>query len=298
MLRLILVCAAIAVGGAALLMNARHGVSTHATAAQPAAAGPPVASESLDGTWEIVSVIEDGKLLPLETIQETLIKDARLHIRSQLASFTRPNGKTNTLAFVTNPNVSPRTIDIAGDLRVGSRGIYMRDGDVLMICLRGSESESRPTMMASLPGSDTFQMTLQRVQNPPPPPPAPPPPAAEVSPAANNAAPTQERIREMLPGTWGHQNDNEVMRLTVNPGGTFTRITTFKRGFRKLFNQEDRVSGNWRVRDSDVIFTPTASTVRNTIGQVSSFRVTSINESEVLYVDNQTGQRRIEWRLR
>ncbi len=257
-------------------------------AAQPQAQADP---ESLDGTWELVSVIEDGKVVPLDIIKQTMIKDARVIIKGAVVAVTRPNDRVQTLAFVTNSKGNPKTIDIAGAHSIGSRGIYMRDGDTLMICTRGSEGESRPAMMASLPNSDTFLMTFRRVEGPPaaelPPPPPPP------------ARPTNENnIQKMLIGTWGHQTDEEIVKVTLNADGTFSISTTYKKGIKKVFTRDDRASGKWRLNNGTVTMTQSASTQRGKVGQVYSYRITSISDSEILYVDNVTGQRRIVWKLR
>lgn len=261
-------------------------------ALQPAAApAVPVASDALDGTWELVSVIEDGKVIPLEIVKQTMIKDARVVVNGQLAAIVRPDGKIKTLAFVTNPKATPKTVDIAGDLRVGGKGIYMRDGDVMMICTRGTDAEPRPTVMASLPGSDTFLFTLRRVNTPTP-------ASIQHTPTPAPVIPAEDGLRKMLIGTWGHQTDDRIVKLTLNPDNSFSTLTTYKRGFRKLFDAEERTSGTWKVKDGDVILTATASTMGGTVGQVHSYRVTSITDAEVLYIDNQSGQRRIEWKMR
>lgn len=255
----------------------------------PAAAA---AADSLDGTWELVSVIEDGKLVPLEIVKQTMIKDARVIIKGPTAAVVRPDGKLRTLAFVTDPKASPKTLDVAGDLRVGGKGIYMRDGDVLMLCVRGSDAEARPTVMASLPGGDTFLMTFRRVDA------AAPPPAVEVKPPPRPAAPTEDAARKMLVGTWGHQTDEQVVKLTLNSDGTFGLLTTYKKGLKKVFDGEDRTSGTWRLKDGELTLSVAASTIKAKNGQVYSYRITSINESEVIYVETISGQRRIEWKLR
>jgi uncharacterized protein (TIGR03067 family) len=262
-----------------------------ATPQSPAASAVPVASDTLDGTWELVSVIEDGKVMSLEIVKQTMIRDARVIVNGQLAAVIRPDGKVRTFAFVTNPNATPRTVDIAGDLRVGGKGIYMRDGDVLMICTRGSDSAARPTVMASLPGTDMLLMTFRRMNAEPATPVRHTPPPVPVIPAVDDA-------RKMLIGTWGHQNDDQIVKGTLNPDGSYSVLTTYKKGFKKMFDAEDRTSGTWKLKDGEVIMTATASTMSGTVGQVHSYRITSITDSEVLYIDNQTGQRRIEWKLR
>ncbi|MBA4188653.1 MAG: hypothetical protein C0467_11700 [Planctomycetaceae bacterium] len=258
---------------------------------------PPVAAaqpaESLDGTWELVSVIEDGKALPLDIVKQTMIKDARIVIKGPTVALIRPDGKIRTLAFVTDSKASPKTVDVAGEMRVGGKGIYMRDGDVLMICTRGSDTETRPTVMASLSGSDTFLMTFRRVDAAPV-----QPPVAQYKPPAPVAFPAEDGIRKTLIGTWGHQTDEQIVKVTFNSDGTFGLLRTYKKGFKKVFDQEDRTSGTWRLKDGEVTLSVIASTNRENIGQVYSYRISSINDTEVIYIETISGQRRVEWKLR
>ncbi len=282
--------AAVVMAGAALYVAVP--TAPPATAAD---ATRPV--DSLDGTWELLAVIDNGTPVPIDFIRETMIRDARIIVNGQTVTIRRPEGQLHTLAFVTNARTSPKTVDLAGTSTLGSRGILMRDGDTLILCVSGSETAQRPTQFASLPGSDAFLMTFRRIANPPPP--APPAPVvAPVPPAPPAALPEEAEIRRILTGTWGHQTGDEVVRVTLNADGTYSMLTTHQRGMRRIFNREDRTSGTWRVRDAVVTMTPTASSARNTVGQVESFRITSISESEVIYIDNQSGQRRIQWRLR
>lgn len=267
---------------------------------QPATTGtlqPPVATpqpaEALDGTWELVSLIEDGKLVPIDVVKQTMIKDARVIVKGPTAAFIRPDGKIRTVAFVTDGKASPKTLDVAGDLRVGGKAIYMRDGDVLMICTRGSDTEARPTVMASLPGSDTFLMTFRRVEAP-----QVTVPATQLKPPAPVVVPAADKVQKLLVGTWGHQTDEQIVKVTFNTDNTFAMLRTYKKGFKKVFDQEDRLSGHWRLKDGEVTLTIIASTHRENIGQVYSYRITSINDSEMIYVDTISGQRRVEWKLR
>jgi len=258
---------------------------------------PPVAAaqpaESLDGTWELVSVIEDGKAIPLDVVKQTMIKDARVIVKGPTAALIRPDGKVRTMAFVTDASASPKTVDIAGDIRVGNKGIYMKDGDVLMICTRGSDTEARPTVMASLSGSDTFLMTFRRVaaatvQQPTP----------QFKPPTAPIIPAEDGVRKLLIGTWGHQTDEQIVKVTINADGTFALLRTYKKGFKKVFDQEDRTSGTWRLKEGELTMSVIASTQRENIGQVYAYRINSINESEVIYIETISGQRRVEWKLR
>lgn len=297
--RLAATSVAVAAAGLVLVAAVRPTPITAQPPATTAALQPPVAAakvgESLDGTWELVSVIEDGKPLSLDIVKATMIKDARVVISGPTAAIVRPDGKLRTLAFVTDSKASPKTLDIAGDMRIGGKGIYMRDGDVLMLCVRGSDSEARPTVLTSLSGSDTFLMTFRRVAAPPPPP--QPAPVVVTRPAAP-VIPAEDGVRKMLVGTWGHQTDEQIVKVTFNADGSFAVIKTYKKGFKKVFDHEDRLSGVWRLKSGEVTLSVTASTSREDQGQVYSYRITSINDSEVIYVDQMSGQRRIEWKLR
>jgi uncharacterized protein (TIGR03067 family) len=254
------------------------------------------ANEGLDGVWEVTSAIEDGQILPIKAIKEKLIRDARLTIQGQTMSFIAPDGKPKVRTFVTNSEVRPRTVDFAGTEKLGSQGIYLLDGDDLVICLSAEEGQPRPTNFTSRQGQDTILITLKRLSGANPPPPAPP--VAPTPPPVQPPQPAKEDMRRMLIGTWGHQDDKTIDRIALNPDGTFSVERTWKRGLRKLLDQEERTSGRWDVKDGILTFTVTASTDRDIIGQVYSRRITSLTNTELIYVDNQTGIRRIEWRIR
>ncbi|QDU18769.1 TIGR03067 domain-containing protein [Urbifossiella limnaea] len=259
--------------------------------AVPGHSRQPAAPDNLDGTWELVSVIEGGKLMSVDTVKQTTIKDGRVTFSGNVMQFTRPNGAARVVAFVTDPKASPRTIDLAGATAVGGKGIYQRDGDNLLICVPGADTDPRPTTFASPTGRGDVLMTFRKAAAPAvlgPPQPAPPAPAKT----------TDADIRAALVGTWGHQSDDRIVRLTLNSDGSFATLLTWKKGFKKLFDSEERTSGTWQVRDGVVVMTTTAAPERAQVGQVMSYRVVSVAAGEVIYVNNQTGERRIEWKLR
>jgi len=62
-----------------------------------------------------------------------------------------------------------------------------------------------------------------------------------------------------------------------------------------MFHQDVKSSGTWSVKDGVVILNIAQSTDRERRGQVGSFRVRSINGSELVAVDY-NGQVRQEWK--
>lgn len=197
--------------------------------------------ETLDGTWEVVSLIDDGELIPARVVQERFFKDGRIMVQGQLIQFTAPDGKTRLKTFAINPQTSPKSFDLSTGEKVGTKGIYVSDGDTLVICLAGAEGHARPTTFASRQGQDNVLFSLQRVRTAEAPSAAVKPPA----PAQPTGSPPQsdEDLRKALIGTWGHQDDKTVQRITLNADGTFGTELQYTRGFKKLFDQDERASG-------------------------------------------------------
>ncbi|MFO0809205.1 MAG: lipocalin family protein [Gemmataceae bacterium] len=246
---------------------------------------------SLDGTWEITSLIEDGAVIAPAAIKETLAKSGMLVIAGQTIALTRPNtSEKRTILFVINDKVNPPTIDLAGADKVGSRGIYLQTGDTVLICLSGPEVADRPREFASQPGSHAILMTLRRVTAPAA------PAAAPLPPAPVQQVLTDDAVRKLLVGTWGFQNPDEVHYSTFTADGSFTATRTWKKGLKKLFDGETRSSGSWKLENGVLVIKVTASTERDMQGQTYTYRVNSITAREMILLGSDGGVRR-EWKV-
>jgi uncharacterized protein (TIGR03067 family) len=256
--------------------------------------GQPTAPvNSLDGTWQITALIDDGEVFSLALIKERLARDARLVISGQTISLSKPGkGEKKELLFVNDPKASPATLDLAGTDQSGGKGIYLLSGDTLMVCLSGPGIAVRPTEFASKEGSNDLLMALKRVADN-----TPAGAAAAVPPAPIKGRPTDEEARKMLIGTWGHQDKNKVEYYTLNADETFSAMTNFKRGISTLFEDDIRSSGTWKLRDGVLISQINTSTDRDKRGQVHSLRINTISATDVIYLD-QTGSVRREWKVR
>lgn len=264
---------------------------SYRTGDAPVAAANQAAAESLDGTWQIVSLIEDGHLIPPSSVREHFAKDGRLSVTGNTLTLTRPGSDaTREIAFVTDAAKSPKTIDIAGAEKIGPRGIYLRDGDTLMIAVGGPSTMDRPTDFSSPVGSNRFVMTLHRT---PAEAPALPPPPPQPKPAPDADA----VLTAQLVGTWGYQDDDKVSYTTLNPDGTFSSTITWKKGFRRVFHSDVRNSGTWKAENNALVSKVTASTDKATIGQIFTLRVVSIDSREVVFADP-AGKLQREWKVR
>jgi uncharacterized protein (TIGR03067 family) len=244
-----------------------------------------VKAQSLDGTWEIMTVIDNGRVVQPNEVLMNYAADGRVVIRGQQVELVVPvTFQRKQLPFIADPSQNPMTFDLAGAEKTGGRGILMTSNDSLLLCLSGRD-QPRPTSFSSLPGSGNLLVTLRRVA------------ANAPAPAQPQAAPSyqDEQLKQMLVGTWGHQNAESVHYITLAASGTVNIRTTWKEQFKQLFHQEVRSSGKWQVQNGVVTISIDTSTDAERRGQTGSFRVRSITGNEMTAVDYE-GNVRQEWK--
>jgi len=245
------------------------------------------AAQSLDGTWEISAVIDNGRVVEPTDVLLNYAADGRVIIRGQTVELVVPmTYQRKRLPFVVDNTKSPMNVDLAGTEKTGGRGIFLASKDSLFLCL-SSRDRGRPTSFASLPGSGNLLVTLKRISASDSSSPVPSPPSAPSY--------EDEQLHRMLVGTWGHQDADTIHYITLNGDGSVSSTMTWKDRFKQMFHQDVRSSGTWKVLDGVVIVNITTSTDKERRGQVGSFRVRSINGSELVAVDH-NGQVRQEWK--
>lgn len=259
-------------------------------------AGPNFAQQSdtdkLQGTWELTALLEDGAVVPDDLVRTRYAQYARFTISGQSINFWAPGTlQKRSILFVIDEKVSPKAIDLGGAVKVSGKGIYVLAGDVLMICIGEPEAKQRPTEFSAKKDSPYLLMTLQRVKasevkaNP-----QPPTVVAPVAPVKEN------ELRKALLGTWGHQDDDWVTMFTLNTDGTFSSSRSFKKKFGRLFHEDVRSSGTWKLQEGVVICNITASTDNEVRNQIFSYRIRSISATELIAID-QFGKLRREWKV-
>jgi uncharacterized protein (TIGR03067 family) len=249
----------------------------------------PASAQSLDGMWEITAVIDDGRVAQPTEVLLNYAADGRVVIRGQQVELVVPNTfQRKRLPFIVDDTKSPMAFDLAGAEKTGGRGIFMAAKDSMFLCM-ASRDKGRPTTFASLPGSGNLLVTLKRIG---------------AAGDANSSLPSQptsvpsyedEQLRQMLTGTWGHQDADAIYYMTLNADGSMSSIMKYKDNFKQMFHQDVRSSGTWKVLDGVVTLSTTTSTDKERRGQVGSFRVRSINGSELVAVDH-NGVVRQEWK--
>jgi uncharacterized protein (TIGR03067 family) len=249
--------------------------------------GGLVEAQSLDGTWEISTVIDDGRVIEPTDVLLNYAADGRVVIKGQMAELVVPmTFQRKQLPFIVDDTKSPMTVDMGNVQKTGGRGIFMASRDTLVLCL-ASRDKGRPTSFASLPGSGNLMVTLKRA-------------ASGGTPGFPNQPPSipsyeDEQLKRMLVGTWGHQDNESIHYITLGGDGNMRATMQWKDQFKQMFHQDVKSSGTWSVKDGAVIINITQSSDKERRGQVGSFRVRSINGSELVAVDY-NGQVRQEWK--
>jgi len=242
-------------------------------------------AQSLDGTWEITAVIDNGRVVEPTEVLLNYAADGRVVIRGQQVEIIVPmTFQRKRLPFMVDGNKSPMTFDMAGAEKTGGRGIFMASKDSLLLCL-SSRDQGRPTSFASLPGSGNLLVTLRRSTNSNP----------QIPTQPNVPSYQDEQLRRMLVGTWGHQDSDSIHYLSLGKDGSMNETMQYKDQFKQLFHQDVRSGGTWQVQDGVVTITINSSTDNERRGQSGSFRVRTINGSELTAVDF-NGQVRQEWK--
>ena len=261
----------------------------------------------LQGAWEVNSLIENGDVISLKSVRETMIRDGVLVIEGNLMRFTNPvNNKKRELAFVLNPDQNPRTIDLTSTDKIGSKGIYMLDSNNLLLCLCAHDSNERPTIFASTQVSKSMLFSMRKLTgNTPVAPPVVTTSNTNPTPATTPVVPTSpmltpatsdEQIRKILVGTWGHQDEERIETFTMNSDNTFSSTWTSKKFFPKLFKGEERCSGTWKLKDGVIIAYITSSTDDHIRNQVFSYRVSWYTTTEIALID-QKGRIHRDWKI-
>jgi len=248
----------------------------------------PVAAQSLDGTWEITAVIDNGRVVEPTEVLLNYAADGRVVIRGQQVELVVPTTyQRKRLPFLVDNTKSPMTFDLAGAEKTGGRGIFMASKDSLFLCI-SSRDKGRPASFASLPGSGSLLVTLKRSTGAG---------GAPTIPGQPPGIPSyeDEQLRRMLVGTWGHQDADSIHYITLGDDGSMNASMTWKDQFKQMFHQDVRSSGTWRVENGMVIIEIDSSNDKERRGQLGSFRVRSITSSELVAVDY-NGQVRREWK--
>ncbi|MFO0966294.1 MAG: TIGR03067 domain-containing protein [Gemmataceae bacterium] len=125
-----------------------------------ASAGDAVKAElkKVEGTWQLVSAVKDGKATPEETVKmiRVVIKDGKHSV------FFGDKAAVKEIPFAIDPSKNPKeTTDTLPDGKQ-IKGIYKLEGDMLTSCV-AETGKDRPTEFAARAGSGHTLRVFKRV---------------------------------------------------------------------------------------------------------------------------------------
>lgn len=241
--------------------------------------------DKLQGKWEVVELVEDGKVVPRSAIEEWLPSGGKFQIEANAVVFVSPHdGKKHVRLFALDQTQTPKGIELQTKSRKDAVGVYKIDGDRVVLCLIDPADGERPAEFKSQAESNRILMTLQRI-------------SASKTEAASDAdkSDTSKSAKllndaeasKLLAGTWRYSDSIGALILVIDSNGAFhtTREVQELRLFQKVFVQTPVSAGKWSIKNGTITFHVTGSVHRDRIGDKFQFSLRSINDKEMLFVD-------------
>ena len=244
----------------------------------------------LQGRWEVVELVEDGKVVPREAIREWLPSGGKLEIAENAVIFSSPSEGTRLVKlFSVDATQYPRRIDLESKDKKDAVGIYKLDEGKLILCLADPAEAERPTEFSSKEGSQRMLMVLER-RTADARPAAVVPPRAEPpkeAPATTGKVLTDAEVTRMLAGTWKYRDDVGALYVTFGTEGTCSSVREVQqiRLFQKAFVRTPISSGRWSVHNGTLTLTITASIHPDRVNKQLPFSVRSISDRDFIFVD-------------
>lgn len=240
--------------------------------------------KQFQGKWEVVELVEDGKTIPREAIEEWLPSGGKFEITDNAVLSTDPDdGKKQVKIFSLDETQFPKGIDLSTKDKKDGLGIYRFDGDRLILCFADPETSKRPTEFSAKEGSNQILMTLSRPSKP-----APSKPAAPKTAGVTANVLTDAQAKELLVGTWKYADQIGTLFATFNGDGSFRTVREVKeiRLFQKVFVQTPISTGNWNVENGQLSFRIQKSVQKGRAGKEFDFTIRSITKRDFIFVDH------------
>lgn len=252
------------------------------------AADPTTPVAELQGRWEVVELVEDGKVVPREAIREWLPSGGKLEIADNAVIF-KAGAERQVKLFSVDATHYPRQIDLVSKDKQDAVGIYRVDAGRLILCLVDPKEGPRPDDFSSKDGSHRMLMVLSPVKAAQP--------AATPKPQSKTASPpkgvtaqplTDQQVTAMLKGTWRYVDNIGALYVTFAETGGFTTVREVQqiRLFQKAFVRTPVSSGRWSVSNGTLMFAITTSTHLDRVNKQYAFAVRSISDRDFIFVDS------------
>lgn len=242
----------------------------------------------LAGHWEVVELVEDGKVIPKQAIPEWLPSGGHLDIEDNaIVIRSHEDNKKHVRVFSIDATQYPHTITITDTSKEETRGIYKFDDNRLVVCLSDT-GDKAPGEFSAKEGTKRMLMVLQAAK------PAPKQVAkpAPEQPAKANEVPaatvlTDADVTKLLEGAWRYDDSVGALFVQFKPNGTFSTTREYQelRLFQKVFVHTPVTAGTWKVDHGTIQFHVTSSIYADRVGKTFGFAVRSMSDKDFIFVD-------------
>lgn len=240
----------------------------------------------LQGKWEVVELVEDGKVIPKDAIQEWLPSGGKFEISENAIIIHSPgDGKRHVKLFAIDATQSPKGLDIVTKEGKDAIGIFRFDDKRVILCLADAD-DPRPTDFSAKEGSKRVLMTLQRPAAAAATPPAEPAPKKPPQGIAGVVL-TDAEVQSLLKGTWRYLDNAGALYAIFSGDGTFRTVREVPqlRVFQKAFVQTPISAGTWKVHNGQLLLHITSSLHADRVNQTFPFAIRSISDKDFIFVD-------------
>ena len=247
------------------------------------------ALKRMRGHWEVIELVEDGKVIPKAAIPEWLPSGGQLEIEDNaIVIQSHADNKKHVRIFEIDATQYPPTITITDSSKEQTKGIYKFDENRLVVCLSDT-GEKAPTEFSAKEGSKRILMVMQSKKAA----------AAKVAPMPTfdkaskpDQVPaatvlTDADVTRMLEGAWRYDDSVGALFVKFRSDGTFSTTREFQelRLFQKVFVQTPATSGTWKVERGTIKFHVISSIYPDRVGNTFGFAVRSMSATDFIFVD-------------
>lgn len=274
------------------------------------------------GSWQVVELVDNGKVIPPKDIPNVFPSGGRAEIVSNTIQFTSAREPKAAKVFSVDPTVYPKNITIYTLDKPEGWGIYRFEEERLIVCIADPFVSQRPTAFSSREDSHHMMMVLERAQsatplatpqataailprtNPlqqqlPAPPAQPATRLVDVrQPAAASAAPaptgttarvvSDADVTKMLWGSWRMNDGAGVLEISFDSNGTYRsyRDVQDPNSFYRVFVHSPVAAGTWSVKNGNLSFNVKSSTDLGRVNTTQHVAVRSISLQDLIFVDS------------
>jgi uncharacterized protein (TIGR03067 family) len=256
------------------------------------------AHELLAGSWDILSMTDDGSTLGADLIRAKFAENGRVQIGTRALAIVSPKaGERRISAIHIDPSKTPSEIDVTTQFDEVLKGIYQFNGDELIVCLAKREDDDRPTEFQAPSGSNDFLFRL-KMAKPDPHVETAAPVARSTPPPVDSSKQRDDRIKQKIIGAWSYNDSKGNLTLVFRADGTFVATRTWKSSLKRIFEGDQTTSqGRWSYAGGLLEALVTSTMDIKLLARNYNFRLQSIGDNTMV-VKNLFGELMTAQRLR